>query len=100
MASYRPGQVAELVGVSVDTVRRWADSGKLPSRRSPGGQRVIDGPDLARFLADWQAYHPDVEFPSGYLDLELVPWDTKVRDVLNIADLGYTYGEDARPTHP
>jgi molybdopterin-binding protein len=51
MPSYRPGQVAELVGVSVDTVRRWADSGKLRTRRSPGGQRVIDGPDLARFLA-------------------------------------------------
>jgi molybdopterin-binding protein len=52
MPSYRPGQAAELLGVSVDTVRRWADTGKLPTRRSAGGQRVIDGADLARFLAD------------------------------------------------
>jgi molybdopterin-binding protein len=51
MPSYRPGQAAELLGVSVDTVRRWADTGKLPTRRSSGGQRVIDGADLARFLA-------------------------------------------------
>jgi molybdopterin-binding protein len=51
MPSYRPGQAAELLGVSVDTVRRWADTGKLPTQRSPGGQRVIDGADLARFLA-------------------------------------------------
>lgn len=51
MPSYRPGQAAELLGVSVDTVRRWADSGRLPTRRSSGGQRVIDGADLARFLA-------------------------------------------------
>ncbi|MGH9031920.1 MAG: TOBE domain-containing protein [Acidimicrobiia bacterium] len=61
MPSYRPGQAAELLGVSVDTVRRWADSGKLPTRRSSGGQRVIDGGDLARFLASAPpAAEPDV----------------------------------------
>ena len=55
MPSYRPGQAAELLGVSVDTVRRWADSGKLATRRTSGGQRVIDGADLARFLASTPA---------------------------------------------
>jgi molybdopterin-binding protein len=49
MSSYRIGQAAELLGVSVDTVRRWADAGRIPTRRSRGGQRVIDGADLARF---------------------------------------------------
>ncbi len=36
---YRVAEAAELLGVSADTVRRWADSGKLPSRRDtrPGG---------------------------------------------------------------
>jgi len=48
--SYRPGQVAELLGVSVDTVRRWADGGQLATRRTAGGQRLVDGADLARFL--------------------------------------------------
>jgi molybdopterin-binding protein len=48
--AYRPSQAAELLGVSVDTVRRWADAGKLKIRRSRGGQRLIDGADLARFL--------------------------------------------------
>jgi molybdopterin-binding protein len=38
--------------VSVDTVRRWADEGRIKMRRSAGGQRLIDGPDLARFLAE------------------------------------------------
>ena len=52
MTSYKPGQVAELLGVSVDTVRRWADSGKIRTRRSAGGQRVLDGADLARFLTE------------------------------------------------
>jgi molybdopterin-binding protein len=61
MPSYRPGRAAELLGVSIDTVRRWADSGKLPTRRSEGGQRVIDGADLARFLSTTPpAPEPDV----------------------------------------
>ncbi len=48
--TYRVGEVAELLGVSTDTVRRWADSGRLRMARRAGGQRLIDGPDLARFL--------------------------------------------------
>lgn len=52
VTTYRVGQVAELLGVSTDTVRRWADSGRLRMRRRDGGQRMIDGPDLARFLTE------------------------------------------------
>src|SRR5437660_12755785 len=55
MAEFRIGQAAELLGVSVDTVRRWADGGRLRTRRTGGGQRLVDGADLARLsleLAD------------------------------------------------
>lgn len=48
MISYRLGQAARLLGVSVDTVRRLADTGKLRTKRSPGGQRLVDGVQLAR----------------------------------------------------
>jgi molybdopterin-binding protein len=48
----RPGQVAELLGVSVDTVRRWADDGRLPMRRNARGERRIEGADLAAFLVE------------------------------------------------
>ncbi len=51
MSEYRIGQAAELLGVSVDTVRRWADTGRLPMRRTRGGQRTVAGSDLARFAA-------------------------------------------------
>ncbi|MYJ14534.1 MAG: helix-turn-helix domain-containing protein, partial [Acidimicrobiia bacterium] len=55
---YRLGRAAELLGVSVDTVRRWADEGQLAAVRSAGGQRLVDGADLARLatqLADGPA---------------------------------------------
>jgi molybdopterin-binding protein len=51
MPSYRIGQAAELLGVSVDTVRRWADAGRLGATRTEGGQRVVDGAALAEFMA-------------------------------------------------
>ena len=62
MPSYRIGEAAELLHVSVDTVRRWADGGRLPSHRSPGGQRLIDGAALAAFAA---AELPDAHEPRA-----------------------------------
>lgn len=59
-SNYRPGQVAELLGVSVDTVRRWCDEGRLKTARSAGGHRVVSGQDLARYLTErTDAFEPD-----------------------------------------
>jgi molybdopterin-binding protein len=52
VATFRTGQAAELLGVSVDTVRRWADEDRLQTTRSAGGHRTVDGKELARFLAE------------------------------------------------
>jgi molybdopterin-binding protein len=52
MARYAPAQVAELLGVSPDTVRRWCDEGRLKATRSDGGHRHIDGKELARYLRE------------------------------------------------
>lgn len=57
---YRIGQAAELLGVSVDTVRRWADEGQLVVVRTTGGQRLVPGDDLAR-LATERAETPGVD---------------------------------------
>lgn len=48
MASYRIGDAAAALGVSVDTLRRWVDAGRVPSSRTAGGQRVVEGADLAQ----------------------------------------------------
>lgn len=55
MPGYRLREAAALLGVSDDTVRRWADAGRLPTGADEAGRRVVDGADLAAFavsLAD------------------------------------------------
>ena len=49
MPSYRLREAADLLGVSDDTVRRWADSDRLPTSIDAAGRRVVDGAVLARF---------------------------------------------------
>jgi molybdopterin-binding protein len=49
VTTFRISEVADLMGVSSDTVRRWADSGKLAATRDSHGHRVVAGPDLAAF---------------------------------------------------
>ena len=46
--SIRVGEAAELLGVSVDTLRRWTASGRLRVRRSAGGQRLVALADVRR----------------------------------------------------
>jgi molybdopterin-binding protein len=51
-ATLKIGQAAELLGVSVETVRRWAAEGRLHSTRTAGGQRLVAVEDVSRLLAD------------------------------------------------
>jgi molybdopterin-binding protein len=49
--SYRIREAAELLGVSDDTMRRWADAGRVRSS-SDSGPRTVDGADLARMAQE------------------------------------------------
>ena len=62
MPRYRIGQAAEVLGVSVDTVRRWVDGGRLVAAREPGGARSVDGASLARLAVE---LHEDQEATAG-----------------------------------
>ena len=55
MSAFRIKEAASLLGVSTDTVRRWADTGKLPTVRSDGGQRLVSGEPLAALAAELAA---------------------------------------------
>jgi molybdopterin-binding protein len=46
----RIGQAAEILSVSVDTIRRWAADGTLKTRRSVGGQRLVSAAEVSRML--------------------------------------------------
>ncbi len=41
-----------MLGVSPDTLRRWESDGKLRTRRSGGGQRLVPIEEVTRLLAD------------------------------------------------
>ena len=49
--SLRVGEAAELLGISVDTLRRWEGAGRLAVRRSRGGQRLVSIADVRRLQA-------------------------------------------------
>jgi len=54
----RIGQAAEILGLSVDTLRRWAESGALRASRSEGGQRLIAASEVRRLLGKRRASAP------------------------------------------
>ncbi|WHM35997.1 helix-turn-helix transcriptional regulator [Streptomyces sp. BPTC-684] len=63
MPTYSIGQAAGLLGVSSETVRRWADAGRLRMERDGTGNRVIDGVGLAAFAQERAA--GAYEVPGG-----------------------------------
>jgi molybdopterin-binding protein len=48
----RVGQAAEMLGVSVETLRRWESEGRLEMGRSDGGQRLVELSDVSRLLTE------------------------------------------------
>ena len=50
MHEFKMGEAATLLGVSADTVRRLADARTVKTRRTRGGQRLVDGRSLAKYL--------------------------------------------------
>ena len=60
MPSYRMRDAAELLGVSDDSLRRWADSGRVATSIDSAGRRVVDGADLAEFARATATPVPEV----------------------------------------
>lgn len=66
MTTFRISEAADLLGVSDDTVRRWADAGRLPAHRGEHGRIVIHGPDLAALARDIGESAGQAAVPAEY----------------------------------
>jgi excisionase family DNA binding protein len=56
---------ARHLGVSLATVRRWADAGHLDYYRTPGGQRRFSREQLDRFMASMRQVGPSADDGGG-----------------------------------
>jgi molybdopterin-binding protein len=52
---FRIKEAAELIGVSDDTLRRWADGGRVETTTDAAGRLAVDGAALARFTCELAA---------------------------------------------
>jgi molybdopterin-binding protein len=48
----RIGRAAEMLGVTVDTVRRWSETGRIAVTRTDGGQRLIPIGEVTRLIGE------------------------------------------------
>ena len=62
MSKFKMGEAAQLLGVSTDTVRRWADAGRFVTKRTEGGHRTVEGAELAQLAQEIAA---DAVTPDG-----------------------------------
>ena len=63
--SLRVGQAAEMLQVSVETLRRWETEGRLQMKRSAGGQRIVPIGEVTRLLAERRAQAQDRPIVAG-----------------------------------
>ena len=50
--TYRIGEAAEMLGVRVETIRRWERDGQISTSRTDGGQRRVPASEVARVLSE------------------------------------------------
>jgi excisionase family DNA binding protein len=45
---YTIGEAARVLGVSIDTIRRWDRTGKIKTSRDGGNRRVVEAGEIER----------------------------------------------------
>ena len=58
MTELRVSEAAALIGVSDDTLRRWADAGRIRIAKSQSGRQVVDGAQLAALAQELSTEPP------------------------------------------
>jgi molybdopterin-binding protein len=52
MPTFRIKEAANLLGISDDTLRRWADGGRIATTADASGRQAVDGTALARLAQE------------------------------------------------
>lgn len=65
------GDAAEMLGISISTLRRWDESGRFPAKETQGGHRRYSRPQIEVYLKDVLALAKDwainnTEIPSKF----------------------------------
>ncbi len=70
--TFSPKELAQVVGVSESSIKRWVDAGHIEVTRTAGGHRRILWTDALRFIRaqDMHVLHPEM---LGLPDLEFLP---------------------------
>jgi len=68
----RIGQAAALLGLSVDTLRRWEEEGRISVGRYAGGQRIVAFDEIRRLLADRHAPQTPIARSSARNQMEAI----------------------------
>jgi len=65
--TFRIKEAAALLGVSYDTMRRWAEGGRIEQTTDSAGRLAVDGAALARFAQERaeSAAYPDHEMVTA-----------------------------------
>ncbi len=71
----RIGQAATLLGVSVDTLRRWEEQSRIRVIRSSGGQRLVPLAEVQRLLAERPGHQHAIEASSARNQFDAVVVD-------------------------
>lgn len=74
-------EAAALIGVSVATVRGWADNGLIPSHRTIGGHRRFEVAELRQWLADRGAPVAERLRPRTVANAEIVACPRVAREL-------------------
>jgi len=91
-----PRQVAEAIGISESSLKRWCDRGALPSRRTLGGHRRIPVAGVLRFVRERQFVlrNPSIlGLPSGLRQRAAAPEALYQQLLDNLTD---GHGDDVR----
>lgn len=64
-SAVRVGLAAEMLQVSIETLRRWEADGRLETDRSAGGQRMVPITEITRLLAERRAQATERASVSG-----------------------------------